>query len=612
MKSIRLTLVVSLLLLLVFALGVTSALVYGITFTAVQAKNRTTADLLKTQYDSRIKSVNDHFDDRILHRAQTLANLAQSQWQLKQREELPELHALSLVTAGSPGQDSYLPTLAWLFTSRVINPEDSRRLYFPGTLKILFADEVLSQNRMGGDQEYFQLYKVTGETMQRSESLKDKGSTFTLDPWVRDHLPPLESKFDDTTLSPGGISVRRVTLKTPVFHMLSGRRAPRPRTGVGATVSSRANASKRRDEPPPDRPPRPPRVITLPSAFIQCAYETGPRDAEIASIQAQRQNDVDRINAESSEKLARLRRDLFWICLGALGACLLGGFLVVGLGLSPLQRLSDAVTHVSEKNFRLPLEEATVPVELRPILNGLQNSLELLGRAFAREKQAAADISHELRTPVAALLTSIEVALRRQRSPEEYREVLHECRAVAQQIGHLVERLLALARLDAGADHLRPTKVNATALAEQCAALVRPLADARGLRLSVHTSQPVTITADPDKLREVVTNLLHNAIQYNRPDGAIDLSVGRENGTLCMEVRDTGVGIAPDAREHIFERFFRADAARQSDGVHAGLGLAIVKGYVELMGGTISVESTDGKGSTFAVHIPLDREKRDH
>jgi two-component system, OmpR family, heavy metal sensor histidine kinase CusS len=259
---------------------------------------------------------------------------------------------------------------------------------------------------------------------------------------------------------------------------------------------------------------------------------------------------------------------------------------------------------VSERDFRLQFGESRLPAELTPIVDRLQHTLDQLRRAFEREKQAAADISHELRTPVAALLTTLDVALKKPRKPEEYREVLAECRESGQQISQLVERLLTLARIDAGVDRMRVERVDVAALAEQCTALVRPLADARGLKLHVHSEGEAVLDADPGKLREVLTNLLHNAIEYNRPDGSVDLSVMRHNGTLCVEVRDTGVGIAPEARAHIFERFFRADPSRHAEGLHAGLGLAIVKGYVDLMGGSIAVESTEGKGSTFRVELP--------
>lgn len=273
------------------------------------------------------------------------------------------------------------------------------------------------------------------------------------------------------------------------------------------------------------------------------------------------------------------------------------------LGLAPLARLSDAVRKVSARDFRLQIQPSELPRELKPIAARLTETLEELKKAFAREKQAAADISHELRTPLAALLTTLEVALRRPRSAEEYRELLHECQGSGQQVMHLVERLLALARLDAGADRLRPRRLDVADLANQCAELVRPLAESRGLELRVHAAEPLPLEADPDKMREVLTNLLHNAIEYNRPAGKIDLTVARDNGHVTMEVRDTGIGIPPQVREHIFERFYRADPSRHSDAPHAGLGLAIVKSYVDLMGGKIDVTS-DGGGSTFRVEVP--------
>ena len=102
-----------------------------------------------------------------------------------------------------------------------------------------------------------------------------------------------------------------------------------------------------------------------------------------------------------------------------------------------------------------------------------------------------------------------------------------------------------------------------------------------------------------------INNLLHNAIQYNRPEGRIDLNVARDRDQVQVEVHDTGIGIEPEARSQIFERFYRADPSRGGDGLHAGLGLALVKEYVDLMGGRIDVESVVGQGSTFRVVLPV-------
>jgi heavy metal sensor kinase len=339
-------------------------------------------------------------------------------------------------------------------------------------------------------------------------------------------------------------------------------------------------------------------------AVFQCGYNVQTRDAKLAEFGAQQATELDALEADTVASLRQLRDRLLLVSLATFVAVVFGVFFLVRHGLTPLHRLSEAVSRVSEKDFRLKFDGRRLPAELAPIVGRLRQTLDQLQHAFAREKQAAADISHELRTPVAALLTTIEVALRKPRKPEEYREVLQDCRESGLQVSQLVERLLTLARLDAGVDRLRVEEVDAAGLAEQCTALVRPLADARGLTLRLHSAGPALLKADPAKLREVLTNLLHNAIEYNRPQGSVDLSVGRHNGTLCVEVRDTGIGIAPEARAHLFERFYRADPSRHAEGLHAGLGLAIVKGYVDLMGGSILVESTEGQGSTFRVELP--------
>jgi heavy metal sensor kinase len=351
-----------------------------------------------------------------------------------------------------------------------------------------------------------------------------------------------------------------------------------------------------------------------PTLFIlfQVAVDAEKVQAALQSLQDDHDSELDLLKAETVTALARLRYRLLAISSLTFAATILGCVGLVWMGLLPLRRLSDAVSKVSPKNFSLSIGKRKLPAELQLIAGRLTETLEMLRRAFDREKQATADISHELRTPLAALLTNIELALRKPRSTEEYRELLDECRISAQQMHQIVERLLVLARVDAGVDRLRPQSVNVIEIAEQCATVVRPLAEGRGLHLTVYNhcatsdsvKEPTQLTTDPDKLREVLNNLLHNAIQYNCPDGKIDLVVARENGHVHLEVRDTGIGIAADARERIFERFYRVDPSRSSDGLNAGLGLAIVKEYVGLMGGQIHVQSAPGQGSTFRVELP--------
>ncbi len=334
-------------------------------------------------------------------------------------------------------------------------------------------------------------------------------------------------------------------------------------------------------------------------ADLRAELDDGQRRLEEAQAQT-----LKELEEHSRTALVTLRNRLLLISAGIFAATVVGGFWIVRWALSPLKRLTCAVSQVSERDFQLRIAPEQVPEELQPIVERLQQSLSSLEKAFAREKQAAADISHDLRTPIASLLATTQVCLRRSRSSEEYRSALESCRQIGLQLNRLVERLLALARLDAGADRLQTELVDVSELAEECVQVVRPLAEQRGLQVRLDKNGPILAETDAGKLREILTNLLDNAIEYNRPSGRVEVGVRRDNGEVEIEVRDTGIGIAPEAQEHLFERFFRADPSRQSDASHCGLGLAIVKGYVDLLGGRILVESKPDQGSSFRVRLP--------
>ena len=425
-----------------------------------------------------------------------------------------------------------------------------------------------------------------------------------------------DPRYDNVVLSPT-VTVRCVTIKRdnvrrPVSGFLPGKSnqvyswglknplnldQPKAKTGKGTAPKSKG------PNPGGRIPPQFSSYDFLPIVYVQYAQDTSGLDAKIKGLESQRDQKLSELGQETQSDLGDLRRRLGWISLATFFSILVGSLLLISLGLAPLSRLSDAVSRVSSRDFKLRVDPDKLPKELQPIAKRLAETLVELGKAFAREKQAAADISHELRTPLAALLTTAEVGLKKPRSPEEYRELLEDCKLSGEQMMQLVERLLSLARLDASADRLRSAPVDVANLAHQCADLVRPLADAQGLSLTVHTEVELPVHADAVKLREVLTNLLHNAIQYNKPNGSIDLTVERQNGHLLMQVRDTGIGISAEAREHIFERFYRADPSRHSNTPHAGLGLAIVKSYVDLMGGNIEVDS-GAQGTTFRIEVP--------
>jgi signal transduction histidine kinase len=338
--------------------------------------------------------------------------------------------------------------------------------------------------------------------------------------------------------------------------------------------------------------------------FVHAARPRDVLDDRLAADAAARDEELQQVHRETRDELHQLRTRLAGIAAGSFLALVVGGWLIVARGLAPVRTLSEAVSRVSEKDFALPVAGADLSVELAPIHARLTQTLDQLRAAFAREKEAVADISHELRTPIASLLATIDVTLRKPRTPEQYRTTLEDCRGIAKQLGQLVERIMTLASLDAGAARGTVSRVDAAELVGGCATVIRPLAEAHGLTFSLTAVGPAELDTDADRLREVLMNLLHNAVEYNRPAGRVELAVRAAGGRVIFEVRDTGIGMKPEVQAKIFERFYRADASRTATGVHAGLGLAIVKEYVDRLGGKIEVETTPGEGSLFRVSFP--------
>jgi signal transduction histidine kinase len=592
MHSIRLSLTVYFLLLLAAALGGASWVVYQTAADTLRDKRKATAELIQSQYEERCREACDQVDKALLSQAQSLTRLTQFQLQFD-LNRVRWLNEIGLLTAGlTPSGAAAVPVWAMASQRGPVSFELYRRFLTGIRLNqddlVHHSEGVTADHRAEGQAaDYFQIDTSWGASY-RSPSLGSR----SLPTETMAAVDPGMPEFDDVQLEPG-VPVRRVVLKTSMVRL----GPPLPPPGERSSSEPRRRREGRLE------------FISRPTLYlyVQCASNIDRREAALAGIATTRNHEVEQLDQTTEDSQAGLRRRLLAVAIVTFLAGIPGCVALVHAGLAPLRRLSDAVSRVSAKDFHLPFAGPKPPRELQPIVARLREALDMLKRAFAREKQATADISHELRTPLAALLTTTEMALRRQRSPEEYQEVLVDCQASARQMSRAVERLLALARLDAGVDTLRLQAVDASVLAEQCLSVVRPLAHARGVHLAVHVQgeRIPHLTTDPDKFSEVLTNLLHNAIQYNRPGGDIDVRLCRYDGRFELAVKDTGVGIAPEARAHLFERFWRADSSRGADGLHAGLGLAIVKGYVDLMGGTISVESKEGQGSTFRVQLPV-------
>jgi signal transduction histidine kinase len=281
---------------------------------------------------------------------------------------------------------------------------------------------------------------------------------------------------------------------------------------------------------------------------------------------------------------------------------LTGGWWLVSRALKPIGVISATATKISAGDLSQRINVAEAESELGQLAAVLNSTFARLETAFAQQKQFASDAAHELRTPVSVILTQTQTALNRDRDAESYKHTVEACQRAAQRMRRLIESLLALARFDAGQEVLKRLRFDFEKTVADCVELVQPLAEERGVKISVEIKR-LEITGDSERLAQVVTNLLTNAIQYNQPEGEVRVKLESQGGLAVLTVTDTGQGIAVADLPHVFGRFFRADQSRTGAG-NAGLGLAICKAIVEAHGGAIEVASEENTGTTFVVRLP--------
>jgi len=282
---------------------------------------------------------------------------------------------------------------------------------------------------------------------------------------------------------------------------------------------------------------------------------------------------------------------------------LAGGWWFVGRALRPVSEISATAAKISAGDLSQRINVAEAESELGQLAAVLNSTFARLETAFAQQKQFASDAAHELRTPVSVILTQTQTALNRERDAASYKQTVEACQRAAQRMRKLIESLLALARFDAGQEVLNRLPFDFSKAIADCAELVQSLADERGVKIFFE-AKPLEIIGDSERLAQVVTNLLTNAIQYNQPDGEVRVKLATESDLAVLTIADTGQGIAAENLPRVFGRFFRADAARTGAG-NAGLGLSICKAIVEAHGGTIEAASEQNVGTIFTVRLPV-------
>ena len=285
------------------------------------------------------------------------------------------------------------------------------------------------------------------------------------------------------------------------------------------------------------------------------------------------------------------------------GLAALGGAIIARAALRPVDLMVSTARRITAEDLSGRVERRGGGDELDRLAETLNGMLARLEDAFGQTRRFAADAAHELRTPLTVLRGGIEVALRMDRSPDEYRRVLASSLEEVERLIRLAEDLLLLSRSLAGPEVGR-APVDLEPLVLEVFEVGARLGRAAGVAVRVDATTPTAVAGDAAALRRALLNLVENAVKYTPPGGKVEIALGRTDGMAEVTIADTGIGIEPDDLERIFEPFRRLDAARARDTGGAGLGLAIARSIVIAHGGLVMVESRPGSGSRFTVRLP--------
>ncbi len=302
------------------------------------------------------------------------------------------------------------------------------------------------------------------------------------------------------------------------------------------------------------------------------------------------------------EVLARFRAALGLVALSIVIIALTGGALATQSALRPIRQLIAAVQRIvttGRTDERVPVGDTKDAIgELTVIFNQMLDRIEGLVTGM---RGALDNVSHDLRTPMTHLRGSAELALAGPADLDRYREALADCVEEADRVLVMLTTLMDISEAESGAIDLHREMVPLSEIVERAVDLYRDTADAKGVTLEPHVNEPVIVSIDRLRFERVAANLLDNAIKYTPAGGRVDISAVRDGSRAVLRVQDTGVGIPPAELPRIWERLFRGDRSRAERGL--GLGLSLVKAIVEAHGGTVTVESVPGAGTTFSVNL---------
>jgi len=310
-----------------------------------------------------------------------------------------------------------------------------------------------------------------------------------------------------------------------------------------------------------------------------------------------------------------IRGTVEFYAAGTLFLLLVTGPLIAWLlhrGLLPLRQLASLAGQVSVDSWHFdpPVSARTTP-ELAPLTHALSSVLQRLQVSFEQQRAFVSDAAHELKTAVAVAKSSLQLLAMKRRTPDEYQAGLERCLDDSKRLEELVAEMLTLARIEAaptsGPVSGPPPSTDLAAALRQAVAILQSVADLCGIHidLALADSTPLTVPVPHDDLSLLLSNLLLNALQHSPPDSTVSLRLAAEPQSALLTIEDHGDGIAPEALDHIFDRFYRGDPSRTRNSGGTGLGLAIARAIVVKAGGAIQLASQLGHGTTATIHLPL-------
>ena len=306
------------------------------------------------------------------------------------------------------------------------------------------------------------------------------------------------------------------------------------------------------------------------------------------------------------EMLHRLLLVLLMSLPAALAVALGGGWFLAGRALRPVEAITQAARRIAAGDLTQRLTVAHSPDEIGRLAATFNNMIARLEASFRQVRQFSADASHELRTPLTVMKGETELALRRARPAEDYKLVMESTLEEIDRMAQIVDELLFLSRADLGEVRIESQPVRLDALVEDIQRQAVVLGQEQEIQVMVGSVALVQVQGDELRLRELLLNLVDNAVKYSRPGGKVEIALARDAGMARLSVTDQGIGISAEAQTRIFDRFYRTDDARAHAKKGTGLGLSICKWIVEAHHGRIEVQSKVGEGSRFTVILPAD------